>query len=149
MVRGRLAQAMPYLPALSTDTRASLTPRPRSTPTPTPSGLKCFSLLVCSLRGWQVHLRGPVNMVFPKSQVFLDFSDGEESTCQCRKHGFNPWSGNIPHAAEQLSLCASTTELMHLEPVLCDKRNHCNKKPCTHNSREPVLSNKTLAQPKI
>ena len=22
----------------------------------------------------------------------------------------NPWSGNIPHAAEQLSLCTTTTE---------------------------------------
>ena len=24
--------------------------------------------------------------------------------------GFNPWSGKIPHAAEQLSPCATTTE---------------------------------------
>ena len=25
-------------------------------------------------------------------------------------HGFNPWSGKIPHDAEQLSPCATTTE---------------------------------------
>ena len=25
-------------------------------------------------------------------------------------HGYEPWSGKIPHAAEQLSLCATTTE---------------------------------------
>ena len=25
-------------------------------------------------------------------------------------HGFDPWSRKIPHAAEQLSLCATTTE---------------------------------------
>ena len=25
-------------------------------------------------------------------------------------HGFDPWSGKIPHAAEQLSLCATTAE---------------------------------------
>ena len=25
-------------------------------------------------------------------------------------HGFEPWSGKIPHTAEQLSLCATTTE---------------------------------------
>ena len=25
-----------------------------------------------------------------------------ESACQCRGHGFEPWSGKIPHAAEQL-----------------------------------------------
>ena len=31
-------------------------------------------------------------------------------TCQCRGHGFKPWSGKIPHATEQLSPCATTTE---------------------------------------
>ena len=35
---------------------------------------------------------------------------GKESACQCRKHGFNPWSGKIAHAAEQLSPSATTTE---------------------------------------
>ena len=33
-----------------------------------------------------------------------------ESACQCRGHGFDPWSGKIPHAVEQLSPCATTTE---------------------------------------
>ena len=37
---------------------------------------------------------------------------GEESACQCRRGGFDPWSGKIPHAAEQLSLRAATVELM-------------------------------------
>ena len=27
---------------------------------------------------------------------------GWESACQCRGHGFEYWSGRIPHAAEQL-----------------------------------------------
>ena len=27
---------------------------------------------------------------------------GWESACQCRGHGFEPWSGKIPHATEQL-----------------------------------------------
>ena len=35
---------------------------------------------------------------------------GWESTCWCRGHGFEPWSGKISHRAEQLSLCATTTE---------------------------------------
>ena len=35
---------------------------------------------------------------------------GKESACQCRRLGFDPWSGNIPHAAEQLSPCTTTTE---------------------------------------
>ena len=34
----------------------------------------------------------------------------EEFACQCRGYGFNPWSGKIPHAMEQLSPCATTTE---------------------------------------
>ncbi|KAJ8787545.1 hypothetical protein J1605_022860, partial [Eschrichtius robustus] len=34
---------------------------------------------------------------------------GWESACQCREHGFDPWSGKIPHAAEQLSPWATTT----------------------------------------
>ena len=38
---------------------------------------------------------------------------GKESTCQCRRHRFDPWSGKIPHAVEQLSSWATT-----LEPVL-------------------------------
>ena len=29
---------------------------------------------------------------------------GKESTCQCRAHGFNPWSRKIPQASEQLLL---------------------------------------------
>ena len=36
--------------------------------------------------------------------------NGWESACQCRRQGFNPWSGEIPHAVELLSSCATTTE---------------------------------------
>ena len=38
------------------------------------------------------------------------WSSGKESAFQCRGHGFNPWSGEIPHATEQQSPCATTTE---------------------------------------
>ena len=34
---------------------------------------------------------------------------GKESACQCRIHRFNPWSGKIPHAVEQLSPCSMPT----------------------------------------
>ena len=40
----------------------------------------------------------------------------------------NPWSGKVPHAAEQLSLCTTTTEL-----VLCDERGCHNEKPGHHD----------------
>ena len=66
----------------------------------------------------------------------------KESTCQCRGHGFEPWPGKIPHAAEQLRPCATTAEpalysprattieahmpqLLNpacLEPVLCNEK---------------------------
>ena len=42
---------------------------------------------------------------------------GKESACQCRRHEFDPWSGTIPYATEQLSLCTTTTE-----PVLWSPR---------------------------
>ena len=72
---------------------------------------------------------------------------GKESAGQCRRHRFNPCSGKIPRASEQLSLCATTkpvpyslgvatTEptchnywsLQALEPVLDGKRSQCNER---------------------
>ena len=47
---------------------------------------------------------------------------GKEPTCQCRKHRFNPWSGKIPHGAEQLNPCPAT------EPVLLT----CTLEPGRH-----------------
>ena len=51
--------------------------------------------------------------IFIKVYSWLGLSwwrSGWESTCQCREHGFDPWSGKIPHAAEQISPCTATTE---------------------------------------
>ena len=76
--------------------------------------------------------------------------------CQCRGHGFNPWFRKILPAAEQLSLWSSTTETHRLwglratvnepvclnywspcalEPVLHNKKSHCNEKSA-HCSEE-------------
>ena len=38
---------------------------------------------------------------------------GEESTCQSRRHRYDPRFGKIPHTLEQLSSCATA-----IEPVL-------------------------------
>ena len=38
------------------------------------------------------------------------FKKKKKSACQRRGHGFEPWSGKIPHAVEQLSTCATATE---------------------------------------
>ena len=43
---------------------------------------------------------------------------GEECTCQCRRHGFNPWSRKIPHAGgpQLLSMCSRAQEPKLLSP---------------------------------
>ena len=35
---------------------------------------------------------------------------GKEASWQCRRHVFDPWSGKIPHAVKQLSLCTTVIE---------------------------------------
>ena len=55
---------------------------------------------------------------------------------QCRGHGFEPWSGKIPHAVEQLGPWATTTEPAHLEPVLHNKRGHDREWPLLAATRE-------------
>ena len=91
------------------------------------------------------------------------YLSSKESTCKCRRHGFNPWSGKTPHAAEQLrpcatilSLCSRTQELQLpkpncLRPVLCNKRSHCNNKPGHYSWRVERRrhSNEDPAQPNI
>ena len=56
-------------------------------------------------------------------------TSASESACQCRGHGFSPWSGKIPRDTGQLKLCATATE-----PVLCYKRSHRYEKPTHRNS---------------
>ena len=56
---------------------------------------------------------------------------------------FEPWSGKISHAAQQLSPRATTTEArmpqllkpVHLEPVLRNKRSHRSEK-LVHRNQE-------------
>ena len=76
---------------------------------------------------------------------------GKESTCQWRRHRFDPWSRKIPNAAEQLShgpqllslysrawepqlLSPSTTTTEACMPVL-HKRSQDNERPAHCNYR--------------
>ena len=68
---------------------------------------------------------------------------------QCRGHRFNPWSEKIPHAWEQLSPSTTTTKTalvrqllkpVNLEPVLHNKRGHCNEKPANHSEEQTPLA---------
>ena len=63
------------------------------------------------------------------------WSSGWESACQSWGHGFNPWSGRIPHATEQLSLYPTTCQICALEPVYRNKGSHHNEKP-VHLNKE-------------
>ena len=47
-----------------------------------------------------------------------------ESACQCRGHGFNPWSRKSPHSVEQLSPCATTTEPALYSPQATPTKTH-------------------------
>ena len=65
---------------------------------------------------------------------------GWESACQCRGHGFEPWSGKILHAAEQLGPWATTTEPARLEPVLRNKRGRDSERPAHCDEEWPPLA---------
>ena len=63
-----------------------------------------------------------------------------ESACQCRGHGFEPCSGKIPHAVEQLSPWATTTEPARLEPVPRIKRGRDSERPAHRDEEWPPLA---------
>ena len=65
---------------------------------------------------------------------------GWESACQCRGHGFEPWSGKIPRAAERLGPWATTTEPARLELVLRDKRGRDSERPAHRDEEWPPLA---------
>ena len=65
---------------------------------------------------------------------------GWESACQCRGHGFEPWSGKIPHATEQLGLWATIAEPARLEPVLRNKRGRDSERPAHRDEEWPPLA---------
>ena len=97
--------------------------------------------LICVSDKWKVHiiphawncLMSP--LALRKSLGLPWWRSGWETACQCRGHGFELWSGKIPHAAEQLGPWATTTEPECLEPVLCNKRGRDSERP-VHRDEE-------------
>ena len=65
---------------------------------------------------------------------------GWESACQCRGHGFEPWSGTIPRAVEQVGPWATTTEPARLELVLCNGRGRDSERPAHRDEEWPLLA---------
>ena len=102
----------------------------------------------------------PSMIVLGDETGFAQRLSGEESACQHRRQGFNPWSGKIPHALEQIIPCitivepvlqnpgATTTEprgcsywsQSALEIVLHNKRSHRNEKPTHCNEEQPLVT---------
>ena len=78
--------------------------------------------------------------LFKKLTELPWWRSGCESACQCRGHGFEPWSGRIPHAAEQLGPWATTTEPEHLEPLLCNRRGRDSDRPAHRDEEWPPLA---------
>ena len=67
-----------------------------------------FQITVCL---FQSHL-GLCELKLTDLQVLPWQLNGKESTCQCRRHDFDPWSKKITHAVwEQLSPCTTILSL--------------------------------------
>ena len=130
---------------------------PPPTPPPLPPLSPAWCPYVCSMREFW-------NERFPTQRdqnCCLSglpwWRSGWESACQCRGHGFEPWSGKIPHTAEQLSPWATTTEPAHLDIVLRNGRlqqwearaPRWRVAPTCHNLRKPTHRNEDPTQPKI
>ena len=88
---------------------------------------------------WSQHF--PLKNLFKIYDMGLPWwRSGWESACQCSGHGFEPWSGKIPHAAEQLGLWATITEPARLEPVLRNKRGRNSERPAHRDEEWPPLA---------
>ena len=74
------------------------------------------------------------------SQGFPGGAVVEKLPADAGGHGLEPWSGKIPHAAEQLGPWATITEPAHLEPVLHNKRGRDSERPVHRDEEWPPLA---------
>ena len=119
-------------------------------------GVRLFYLLWVILQIILEHLGKASGNALKKKKSFLGFPwklSGKESTCQCERHRFDPWSGKIPHAEEQISPCAATPKPV-FESLCSTMREATSEKPtqCRPRSPQPEKSprsNEGPAQPRI
>ena len=108
---------------------------PLSPPLLCPLGVHTFVLYICASISVKVFL------MYKNTKDGLPWwRSGWESACQCRGHGFEPWSGKIPRAAEQLGPWATGAEPARLEPVLRNKRGHDSERPAHRDEEWPPLA---------
>ena len=99
---------------------------------------------------FHLHRNAELGKMFKKPNENPDFiklliglpwwPSGWKSACQCRGHRFDPWSGKIPRAAEELGPWATTTEPARLEPVLRNKRGRNSERPARRDEEWPPLA---------
>ena len=81
-----------------------------------------------SLWDFKARILSPITYILERPdarKVCKGLTCGKESAGQCRRHGLNPWSRKIQHAAGQLSPCSRARELQLLSPrpySLCSTR---------------------------
>ena len=85
------------------------------------------------------------------------WSSDEESSFWCKGHGFDPWSGKIPPAAEQLSPSATVMTAAPtccklpkpaLEPALCSGGNLSSEGSATATGESQSAATKSQHSPK-
>ena len=69
---------------------------------------------------------------------------GKESTCQCRRHRFDPRSQKIPRAMKQLSPCAITIEPLCQSPGAPTAEAHVPYSPCSLTREATTVRNPAL-----
>ena len=103
-----------------------------------------ISIVIWSFVVWLYHtifLHSTVDKTAIKIATGLPWwRSGWESACQCRGHGFEPWSGKIPHVAERLGPWATIAEPARLEPVLRNKRGCDSERPVHRDEEWPPLA---------
>ena len=96
---------------------------PPNSPPPRTSGPY---LEMCHWLRW-----GHTGFKWPKEKTGLPWwLSGKESACQCKRHGFDPWTRKIPRAMEQLSLC---TAMVHVQIWGCA----LDLRSCSYGARVP------------
>ena len=98
------------------------------------------SQLTLHIHSFHIHKYGGPTACIKVRRGLPWWRSGWESACQCRGHGFESWSGKIPHATEQLGPWATTTEPARLEPVLCNKKGRNSERPVHHDEEWPPLA---------
>ena len=115
----------------------------------TAHGLSAQNAVLGGMNFTSYHMKPDLQTEFLKTKKILVkkrkgglpwWRSGWESACQCRGCGFEPWSGKIPHAAEQLGPWATITEPACLEPVLRNKRGRDSERPTHRDEEWPPLA---------